>query len=1230
MAGTQNSISSLIAQFLRLQKNSLEILNGLNEAAVSVNDSVTIEILDEQGLPKNASIPSYGYLRGEIQRLDNNIKSLAGIGDATSTVRNPDGTYSQVFKVETLKNPPALENLPVPNTFYIKDNWFFESFLSPLLYINVNVTGKISDSADRILVKRIIANTDTDQKRNYFDLNLKGKNDLTYDQFINELTNQGISYFVDEDIISLPLRTIRFIGNFGVVSYYDDVVNVIDSNGNTIQETRRNYKLDTLAYTDTLSNVKDGRTLDLGDKISTTDGTLYQVTSVNKDQASIQAKRVSGYEPIKLGANTLSISSSDFGPRYVQVNVGYNERQGIFFKTIDDNFNIIGSTFSTSIIFFSNELQTKNSDGEVVSLETYYLNSVSDMGKIFLGMAKEKKVPAIEGLIPEVPLITTDNFKVVQINAQITDSTSAKVLEDKIKLKATLKSEIDALDNSINNLRVQINTSNSVQSVTDFSDPSRLSFADNPENDTGGSRFFQRIFRPATKTIIGDDGGGNSVDTSALQAQLNSLIEERSNKVSLYSSLVEEITVLSQETPQILVEAKYRVRGFWSIPNPRVTSYGEEQSVIQFSVRYRYLSDSGAVQPTQQIEYVDTDGTRKTGSFSNWVEYKTDIRKKVYDSSKGVYVWAPEITADSETQNINQLDLPITKGEKIEIQIASVSEAGWPDNPLTSDYSQSAIVSFPDNLAVSGISNQVRTNNEDSAVVKVQTNLNAIGLPLHLSQQFTSGNKTYFHDSNGIASGFFNSSGVVVSLFEKLNDLQNQIIQLSSQITQTKGTLQVYIVDSTGNKIRVSRGSIIKLNAGFYKDIFVNPLTTDAGKIASISYSIQLLNPEAGPVELASSIPGGFDLKAPISLSPTTPPFGYEANLRYGVVPISITSLNKSSVINNTSFRQAPPYASTNAYSQFVYPRYKNAGYNEILYYDPNDSNGFSTSVFTQNSNISYAYEGQTQTNFGVADTRYPQNGTIMIPYIPAISTPSYPSGGTAANVWNGTFTGISGGSPIGNGILSEFCISKDHPRLLQIGSANSFVSYDYLVKPRTASGFEYAPFRHTQCFWGDTSLNNFAVQQAYRDPVTFVTGATASSLTDQMYADKLGFVSDDEFLIGKYSCGAYLFLAPVSGGSLQVTGATSLSTRTLNTGETNAINVPLVFQFRAVDKLGYIGGFRRAGTLSNITYTKKIGIDIQILNSDIFSFDVQISGAYQNDTLVAPNFNSSRGQSYL
>ena len=421
MAGTQNSISSLVAQFLRLQKNSLEIINGLNEVAVSTNDTVTIEFLDEQGLPQNQNIPSYGFLRGEIQRIDNNIQSLAGISDSSATVRNPDGTYSQIYKSEPLKEPARLTNLAVPSTFDVKDNWFFESFLTPLLYINVNVTGQVPVAADRIVVKRIIANTTTDTQKNYFDTSLKGRNDLSYNQFIQSLTDNGIGYFVDESIEQLPLRTIRFVGGFSVTSYYDDLVTITDASGNQFQETRRNYKLDKLTYTDTLSTFVDGRSLNVGDQIATQDGTLYQVTSVNRDQSSIQAKRISGYQPITIGANTLSIASTDFGPRYAQVNIGYNERQGIFFKAIDDNFNIVGAVWSTGIVFWSNELQTKNSNGQVVNLEAYYLSEVSDLGKIFLGAAKENKVPAIEGLVPTAPVIDQSNFKVVQINKQVTD-----------------------------------------------------------------------------------------------------------------------------------------------------------------------------------------------------------------------------------------------------------------------------------------------------------------------------------------------------------------------------------------------------------------------------------------------------------------------------------------------------------------------------------------------------------------------------------------------------------------------------------------------------------------------------------------------------------------------------------------------------------------------------------------------------------------------------------------
>jgi len=1206
MAGTQNSISSLVAQFLRLQKNSLEIINGLNEVAVSTNNTVSIEVLDEQGLPKNANIPSYGFLRGEIQRLDNNIKSLAGIGDTSATVRNPDGTYSQVFKYDILREPRPLTNLGVPSTFGVKDNWFFESFLSPLLYININVTGQISDAADRIVVKRIIANTTTETQKAYFDKELKGRNDLTYDQYIQALSNNGIAYFVDEDIIQLPLRTIRYIGNFSVLSYYDDTVSTTDQNGATVQELRRNYKLDKLNYTDTLTDVKDGKSLNVKDKVATQDGSLYQITSIDRDQASFQAKRVSGYQPIQIGANSLSISSTDFGPRYVQVNVGYDERQGVFFKTIDDNFNIVSASWSTGVVFWSNELQTKNSNGELVTLERYYLTEVADLGKVFLGAAKENKIPAIQGLKPDAPLLTDTSFKVVQVNKQVTQSTSVKVVSDKLNIKTSLKSEIDALDESINDTRLQLNTGLSRSDT--YAAPARFNADSEASTGIFGSRRLEYVVESPLTSPRG-------VNIASIRANLNSLIDERTKKTQLYASLVDEVSVLVQDVPQIITPPKYRVRGFWPFPAPKVDPGSGAQQVIQFSVKYRYLNDSGSSQPSEQIEFIDNDGMSKNAAFSNWTEYKTDIRKKVYDTTRGVYVWADEQTSDANIQNINQLDIAITKGEKVEIQIASKSEAGWPENPLTSEYSQSVTISFPDNLTVEGVSNTLKQNNEDAAVVKVQRTLDSQGLPAHLSQQFTSGDKTYYHDAVGIASGFYNSAGTVINLFDKITELQNQIANLSAQISTAKGVLEVYIVDASNNKIKVSRGSTVKIVAGFYSDIFSDPLAADAGKIASFTYSVQLYNGKASSVELASVIPGGLSQKAPSTIAPQNYPVGYDDNLRYGDSPISISSLvlADTSIVNNQYFRQAPPFASSSAYSQFIYPRYKSVGYDQQLYTGTNLGGSFSAVTST-----SYAYDGGLSvTNFSIAGT-YPQNGTIMIPYDPA-QTPSTVVGAADPNVWNGTYSGVN---PVGGGLISEFCIAKTHPYLVSVGSSSSFVDYPTLVKPYATAGKIYPPFRHTQTFWGDTTLDYYWVQQQYRTPVTFATGATAA-VYDTMYPDKLGFTANDEYLIGKFSCGSYLYLSPASGSSTQVQGTTSLSTRTLMEGDSNAINIPLVFQFRAVDKSGYIGGWRKSGNLTNITYTKKIGIDVQVQNEDTFSFDVQISGSYKNDTLVAPNFDS-------
>jgi hypothetical protein len=83
------------------------------------------------------------------------------------------------------------------------------------------------------------------------------------------------------------------------------------------------------------------------------------------------------------------------------------------------------------------------------------------------------------------------------------------------------------------------------------------------------------------------------------------------------------------------------------------------------------------------------------------------------------------------------------------------------------------------------------------------------------------------------------------------------------------------------------------------------------------------------------------------------------------------------------------------------------------------------------------------------------------------------------------------------------------------------------------------------------------------------------------------------------------------------VEGSTALASRYVQQGEANSINVPLIFQFRATDYLGYIGGYRLDGTPSNITYQKKIGVDIQVRNTAPFSFDLVATGSFKQENLT-------------
>jgi hypothetical protein len=81
-----------------------------------------------------------------------------------------------------------------------------------------------------------------------------------------------------------------------------------------------------------------------------------------------------------------------------------------------------------------------------------------------------------------------------------------------------------------------------------------------------------------------------------------------------------------------------------------------------------------------------------------------------------------------------------------------------------------------------------------------------------------------------------------------------------------------------------------------------------------------------------------------------------------------------------------------------------------------------------------------------------------------------------------------------------------------------------------------------------------------------------------------------------------------------------------VTSGAENALNIPVLFQFRASDRLGYVGGYNSLSTLTNIKYSKKLGIDIFLKDEAPFSFDIQIDAQYIKETSLDAPIVQSKG----
>jgi hypothetical protein len=1205
----------------------------MTEAVGTSAETVTLEFKTDQGEAVTYTIPSFGYLEAQIQRLDDTVIKLMGLDSSDANVRMPDGTFKKIYQSRLINTPNRITDVTVPSNFAYKNNWFFESFLSPALYIPIDVTGYVTADADKILVKRIILNTTTPDEEEYFNQTFKGKNNITYENLLIGLQQNNIQFFQDEEVKDLPLSVLRYDGTFDVFKYED----ITQENPDGTISKRRKYFLNKLTYSDGLLNTQDTVDLKEGDQIVSKE-TIYKIDTIDTANNAITTKKVSGYDAISIGTDSLRIYSEKFSAREAQIGIGYDERQVVFLKAVDPNFNVVSTEWSAGIGFYSNDLKIQTTAGEK-NLGQFYLSEVTDFGQQFISAAKEKIVPAIYGVVPNAPVIDAENLKVVRVNDHKLNTDEVENVNKKAADKVRLNSEIKELDASINKKKEQL-------SNTKFT---------------------------------------SDAERRGVKNELDSLIREKTAKSSLYASIVQELAVLADDKPAALDKPKFRIRGFFEIPEYKDSEKTGRQYPIQFLTEYRYIKVDGSATDSKQYEFTDAQGQILRGTYSNWNEVKSDIRKKYYNDETGLYEWATEEIENADVNNINQLNIPISKGEKVEIRVRSVSEAGWPINPLLSSYSEVVTIEFPPELLTEDEATlAIVRANEEETLVSFQQELDAIGLDLHLSRSFTRGDQYFAHESERIASGFFTQEGNVITLFEKIKELVNEIEFLRAKVEEIKGELSITLINEDGSKTNVQNGDSIDLFAGYYKD-FVDslPIGERKGAIISKVFKILLENAESTPLELISRMPGGIGERLPNTVDPSgagvtdalsvygtngwvneailPPDKDYNASRRYDLVPIVNNSIDPSET-NTASKISSNFHQSQQLPSQFMYARFTDVGLKSNagdLYYD--------------------SAGGNTVTRY---DGSYDPKDRTLVPLDPT----SIVLGDQGTFVWNGTYTTAV---PNGNGYLEDFCMHIEHP-LLNDEQSTPFENlqnpeitlngYDedevFGIVPITDSDEATSAFKHSLGInvqnlpvavpvsvatkikgkksqqlnfrnnWkelgGSKWLSLINTTPENLTPATNIEGAVypatisagsynASSTNEYILPDKFGFTDFDRYLIGKNTCGSYLYMAPATVEQLLVDGTDVRASRFVQNGDGNGIEIPITFQFRMTDYFGegntgtgIIGGYDPSTTSQitskikkiNLTYSRSIGIDVYVRNESPFSFDINVSAKYKRENL--------------
>lgn len=808
-----SNLTEILSGLQQLTQRNLEILKALNDSFYSKREHVVATIGGERYV-----IPSYLYLESKIGDLENNFENLVNAPRTGTAAFVFDGN-TQEIQLKSFTTTPESVSLKKVDNFMVADNPIFKDFLSPNPYIRMDLSSVGSDIYEVVVRKIAIKNQELLSR-----VSAETIGDTTEIEW-HKVAKILYGYtpeidFVEYDTVRrLPIREGNAIGKYTIKKIENEWIDKdLIEHYTLILNEKLNYWIDSGTIQ------KD---IKAGDYLVTENGVAkLKIDNLDYQKSMIECTVENGAFSDLVEYNSGNANNDYATLRYfttagqdkdkwIDISLEEDKNILVFVAPIESRLNV-QAPWGTGLLIDTDNI-TIEEDGIVYTFTDYYKMRINNIGDTLYGLTKmfstdlfnmtPDELAALKSSRPE---INTDLLQVVEINSHLNDSESVKKIRSLHNQKSLYKTELETVQHDIDDIVALLG---------------EMSFADTSEN-----------------RVVYEEQLDN---LNARKAELNKNISE----------IVDEIAenVNSADVP--IENAKYHIRGFFDVEE---IEQDTGKKVVKIDVEYRYKNRNNNAGTALSISTGEGE-TAKTYIYSDWNRMQSyDLVKRPEGISKTIVTTYPEPTQDKNIPSFNQIDIPITQGETVDIRLRVQFSDGWPFIETFSSWSPIVNIGFPDEFVANvPIMRIIETNNEDAENYRFRNVLGSEGVLEHVADKIMDEDVRYLHKPESIASGFYTEERRVIPLADKLQSMDRDIRVILDEM----GDLDPIVLDVTAYDqnytVHLIPFSDTPFLAPAYSDTENN---RDQNANAVDIVTIKITNPTERNVKLFSMFPGNTNV----------------------------------------------------------------------------------------------------------------------------------------------------------------------------------------------------------------------------------------------------------------------------------------------------------------------------------------------------------------------------------